>query len=139
MKEPARIQNLLETLLYFVSPKYNLPKLMFAVTCKNKKVPKAVRYVLEMAGQVIPATTLRDTLSDLQHNGQFEQRVHDLLRNHGKVGQKLAVLRADNFQLGFNCTASASAKDPSKNSGSVVFTSAIKSGDVLVIARCRKC
>ena len=119
--------------MYCVEPKYNLPKLMFAVTCKNKKVPKAIRYVLEMAGQVVPATSLRNTLSEVQNNGQFEQRVHKLLRNHGKVGEKLAMLRADNFQLGFNATASASSKDPSKNSGSVVFTSAIKSGNVLVV------
>ena len=127
--------------MYFVAPtKYNLPKLMFAVTCKGKKVPKEIRYALEMTGQVVPGSTLRDTLREVHNNGQFGQRVYKLLTNHGKVGQKLAFLRADNFQLGFNATASASAKNPSKNSGKVVFTSAIKSGNtcslIIIVMEC---
>ena len=84
-----------------------------------------------MKAQVIPKTTLQDMMDKIRESGAHEKRIVGLLRNHGKRGKRLVFFRADNFQLCYNATAHASAKDATRDSAHIVFTSAIKSGDAM--------
>ena len=94
MQEPFFIQSLLETLLYAVdSQKFNLPKLCFSINCNAKHVKKSIRHTLEMTGQLMPASTLRDTLRSMRECGDHERRIYNLLRNHGKADHPLVFFR----------------------------------------------
>ena len=99
-QEPSTLESLLETLLYHQRPqKYNLPQLMFAITCKTKHVPQAIRNTLEMKGQCVPDTTVREFLSSMRESGLHEERIVSLLKSHGQVRKDIVFFRADNYQL----------------------------------------
>ena len=126
------IQSFIETLLYCMAPtKYNLPKVMLSVLSLSKHVPKEIRKTLEMQAQYVPRSTLKDFMNKIHESNAHEKCILSLLANHGKRGKRLVYFRADNFQRLYNATASASAKDATRDTAHVVFTSAIKSGDTM--------
>lgn len=98
---------------------------MFAITCKTKHVPQAIRNTLEMKGQCVPDTTVREFLNSMRESGLHEERIVSLLKSHGQVRNDIVFFRADNYQRLYNAVASASAKDPTRDTAHVVFTSAL--------------
>ena len=94
------------------------------------QVPQAIRKTLEGKCLCAPRTTVGRFRNKSSGSTSHEDKIAKMLSRHGKAHQPLIFLSGDNYQRLYNAVASASAVDPSKDSAHVVFTSAIKTGDV---------
>ena len=115
--------------MYLKCPqRFNFPQLMLAIDCQTKHVPKSIRETLATKSQCIPRTTTGRVLAAIRRNGVHEQRIVQLLLKHGLPGEPPVFFRGDNYQRLYQAVASASARDATKDTAHVVFTSAMKKG-----------
>ena len=103
---------------------------MFTIVCGAKHVPKQIRSAQETKVQLLPRSTYRYMAKKLRRSGVHELLIAKQLAVHGKANHRIACHSGDNYQRLFNATASAAAKDTTKDTAHVVFTSSLKTGDV---------
>ena len=112
--------------------KWHLPQFMFGVVCNSKHVPQSVRFSQEMMAQRMPDSSVRSKMKTIRFSGSHEKHIGGLLKDHGKADKPLCFIRGDNYQRLDYKTASASSVDPSKVTAHIVFTSAIKTGSLML-------
>ena len=121
----------MESILFCMCPtKFCFPQLMFGILCNAKHVPKSIRFAQELKAQRNAYSTMMYLLSKLRQSGAHEDKIASKIMEHGQANKPMVCFTGDNYQRLMNAVASASAKNATRDTAHVVFTSAIKTGDV---------